>query len=152
MKPLHLGILAVIIIAVGILLFLKSNAPVPTGNQSSSSSNSSSSSYSSMHSDIFVTRPTPNGIVTSPLTVLGEARGTWYFEASFPVKLLDSNGNQLAIAPTQAQGEWMTTNFVPYLVTLTFTPTTATGTLVLEKDNPSGLPEYADSISIPVQF
>src|SRR3989338_525403 len=88
------------------------------------------------HTMIRVTSPQPNAVVKSPLTVKGEARGNWYFEASFPVKLLDANGNQLAIIPAQAQGEWMTTNFVPFQGTLTFsTPTTATGTLVFEKDN-----------------
>jgi hypothetical protein len=102
---------------------------------------------------IRVATPQPNQTVKSPLVVSGEARGTWYFEASFPVKLLDANGNILAQAPAQAQGEWMTAEFVPFSVTLTFpNPTTATGTLVLEKDNPSGLPEYDDSRSIPIRF
>ncbi len=91
--------------------------------------------------------------VSSPLTITGEARGYWYFEASFPVKLLDGDGNQLAIAPAQAQGEWMTEDFVPYSVTLTYpTPPTPTGTLILMKDNPSGLPENDDFLSIPVIF
>lgn len=94
-----------------------------------------------------------NQMVKSPLKVSGEARGNWYFEASFPVKLLDANGRLLAEAPAQAKGDWMTTNFVPFEVTLTFAkPTTATGVLVLEKDNPSGLAEYADELRIPVKF
>jgi hypothetical protein len=85
--------------------------------------------------------------------VSGEARGSWYFEASFPVRLLDGNGQEIARGPAQAQGDWMTTNFVPFTVQLTFSPpTTPVGTLVLEKDNPSGLPQNAMSISIPVDF
>lgn len=102
---------------------------------------------------IKIDSPRPNTIVASPLEITGEARGNWYFEASFPVKLLDGNGVQLAIIPVQAQGEWMTEEFVPFKATLEFeTPTTATGTLVLEKDNPSGLPEYDDSLIVPVRF
>ncbi len=94
----------------------------------------------------------PNDTVSSPLTITGEAAG-WYFEASFPVRLLDGNGNEIAVAPAQAQSDWMTANYVPFSVTLTFsTPSTTTGTLVLEKDNPSGLPENDESIQIPVQF
>ena len=31
-------------------------------------------------------------------------------------------------------------------------PATSTGTLVLQKDNPSGLPEHADELRIPVRF
>lgn len=103
--------------------------------------------------NIQVASPQPNGQISSPLTVTGQAKGGWYFEASFPVTLLDGNGNVLAQKPAQAQGDWMTTNFVPFTVTLTYnTPTTPNGTLVLEKDNPSGLPQNAESISIPVTF
>lgn len=95
----------------------------------------------------------PGDTVQSPLTVEGEARGTWFFEASFPVRLLDGNGKEIAVIPAQAQGDWMTEDFVPFRAELTFTlPTTAEGTLVLEKDNPSGLPEYADELRIPVRF
>lgn len=102
---------------------------------------------------IVLTLPQPNTIVTSPLELTGEARGNWYFEASFPVKLLDADGNVLAQIPAQAQGDWMTENFVPFKTTLEFTaPATDTGTLVLEKDNPSGLPEHADSLIVPVKF
>lgn len=104
------------------------------------------------HPDISVSQPSANAVVTSPLLVTGEARGTWYFEASFPVKLLDDQGNEIAITPAQAQGEWMTEDFVPFEATLEFETDALVGTLVLEKDNPSGLPENAASISIPVQF
>lgn len=100
-----------------------------------------------------VDSPRSGATVSSPLTVSGEARGNWYFEASFPVRLLDANGKELAVAPAQAQGEWMTTEFVPFSVTLTFSlPTTATGTLVLEKDNPSGLPQNAGEVRVPIRF
>lgn len=102
---------------------------------------------------IKVSTPLSGAIAESPLKITGEARGTWYFEASFPVKLFDGNGKELAVAPAQAEGDWMTTDFVPFAITLVFdVPQTATGTLVLIKDNPSGLPQNADSVSIPVRF
>lgn len=102
---------------------------------------------------IWVSSPLPNQVITSPVTITGQARGNWYFEASFPVTLLDANGKILAQAPAQATGEWMTTNYVPFKITLTFTkPTTATGTLVLHKDNPSGLPQNDNELRIPVSF
>lgn len=102
---------------------------------------------------IYVDSPLPGAVVQSPLVVSGAARGNWYFEASFPVRLLDANGRELIVIPAQAQGEWMTTEYVPFLVRLDFTaPETATGTLVLEKDNPSGLPEHAAQLRIPVRF
>ena len=97
--------------------------------------------------------PLPEAIVQSPLVIEGRARGNWYFEASFPVYLLSAEGDTLAVRPAQAEGEWMTEAFVPFKITLTFTPPgSATGTLVLARDNPSGLPEHAAELRVPVRF
>jgi len=102
---------------------------------------------------IKIDNPRPNQIIESPLFVKGEARGNWYFEASFPAKLFDDNGFLLGITPAQALGNWMTEDFVPFNVILPFAvPSTSKGRLILEKDNPSGLPEHADELRIPVYF
>lgn len=104
---------------------------------------------------IRVTQPLPNTVISSPLTIQGEARGYWYFEASFPVKLFDANGNQIPTTPgyIQAQSDWMTENFVPFQAQIEFQkPNTKTGKLILEKDNPSGLPQNADQLTIPINF
>jgi len=103
--------------------------------------------------NVVVFLPKENQVIGSPFLVEGEARGTWFFEADFPVKLFDGNGELLAVAIAQAQGNWMTENFVPFKAELTFEQSvTKTGTLVLEKDNPSGLVEHADELRIPVLF
>jgi hypothetical protein len=95
--------------------------------------------------------PKPNDIVSSPINIRGEARGYWFFEATFPVKLLDENGNIVAQHYAQAKDEWMTENFVPFSCDLEFSFSgTKKGELILEKDNPSGLPEYNDYLRIPV--
>lgn len=97
--------------------------------------------------------PRPNQQISSPLEISGEAVGNWFFEASFPAELIDANGKQLAIMPITAQGEWMTTDFVPYKGTMTFVvPQTPTGALILKRDNPSGLPEHDSELRIPVRF
>lgn len=102
---------------------------------------------------IQVDAPRPGDSVTTPLTITGQARGYWFFEASFPVELLDPNGALLARGVAQAQGDWMTEDFVPFTATLTFTaPASGTGELILRKDNPSGLPENDDALQIPVTF
>lgn len=102
---------------------------------------------------IKIYNPRPNQVVESPLLVKGQARGFWYFEASFPVKIYDDNGFLLGIKPAQALGEWMTEDFVPYEVSLSFArPSTLKGKLILEKDNPSGLPEHADELIVPIYF
>lgn len=97
--------------------------------------------------------PKPNDEIENPLIVQGEARGNWYFEGSFPVRLLDGNGKEIAVTPARAKGDWMTTDFVPFRAKLTFiAPNTKEGVLVLQKDNPSGLLENADEVRIPVRF
>lgn len=102
---------------------------------------------------IIVSDLAPNQKVKSPLTIHGKARGTWFFEASFPIRVADGNGKNIGSAVAQAKGEWMTEDFVPFTATITFTkPTTKDGTISLLKDNPSGLPENDDALVIPVQF
>lgn len=100
---------------------------------------------------IKIETPRPNKTIQSPVVIRGEARGYWYFEAAFPVKLVDEAGNVLAQHYAQAQGEWMTEDFVPFSAELTFEVSKAQkATLILEKDNPSGLPENADELRMPV--
>lgn len=102
---------------------------------------------------IIVETPQPNDVVASPLEIKGRARGTWYFEGDFPVKLLDENDKEIAVFFATAIGEWMTEEFVDFECVIEFENTTSTtGTLVLEKDNPSGLPEFEEELIIPIQF
>ena len=105
---------------------------------------------------IHVTSPTPNQIIQSPFTVTGEARGTWFFEASFPIVVTNWDGLIVGQAVAQAKSDWMTEDFVPFEATLTFTVDpdaySNAGTLILKKDNPSGLPEYDDVLEIPVKL
>jgi len=52
-----------------------------------------------------------------------------------------------------AQDDWMTEDFVEFESNLSFDePGTETGTLILEKANPSGLEEHSDELLIPVRF
>jgi len=100
---------------------------------------------------IRIENPRPNQTITGPLVIKGQARGTWFFEASFPIKLYDAKGNLIATAIAQAKSDWMTENFVPFEAELNFTVSIKQkGTLILEKDNPSDLPENSDQLRIPV--
>lgn len=100
---------------------------------------------------IKVTSPRANQLVQSPLTVKGEAKGFWYFEASFPIKILDENENVLGWGIAQAQSDWMTEEFVPFEAKVDFENTVQQkGFLVLKRDNPSGLPENDEEFRIPV--
>jgi hypothetical protein len=103
--------------------------------------------------DIKVESPQPDQVISSPLIIKGEAIGTWFFEADFPVILEDGDGNIIVEHYAQALSDWMTEDFVPFEAVIEFEkPSTETGSLILEKNNPSGLPENEDSIMIPVRF
>ena len=97
-----------------------------------------------------ITSPLSGASVPKTFTVKGEARGTWYFEASFPIKVNDAGGTMVGSGIAQAQGEWMTTEFVPFSAPVVVTNYSGPATLVLLRDNPSGLPEYDDAVSIPI--
>ena len=102
---------------------------------------------------IRVENPTSGSQIASPLEITGQARGNWYFEADFPITLEDQTGRVLAQTIAQAQGEWMTTEFVPFKATLNFNPGALTeATLIFHKNNPSGLPENDDRFEIPVKL
>jgi hypothetical protein len=105
---------------------------------------------------IEVDTPAPASYVSSPLTISGKARGNWFFEAVFPVTLTDWDGLIIGQGQAQAQGEWMTENFVPFTATITFkepvSQVSNRGALTLKKDNPSGLPQNDNSLEIPVFF
>ena len=109
---------------------------------------------------IEVSSPLPMQTVISPLSITGQARGYWFFEASAPVVLADWDGKIIAEGYVTAAGDWMTEDKVPFSGTLNFiAPNNESdpdfmnkGTLIFKKDNPSGLPEHDDALEIPVVF
>ena len=49
---------------------------------------------------VTLTNPLPNQVIESPLQVTGQARGTWFFEGTFPVSIVNWDG--LIIGETYA--------------------------------------------------
>lgn len=107
-------------------------------------------SVGNVENEIKVNFPASGNIVASSLEVVGEAKGTWFFEGSFPAKLLDSNGKMIGEAPATALGEWMTTDMVPFRAILS-APENFIGpaTVVLSADDPSGQ-KAEKKIEIPI--
>jgi len=104
-------------------------------------------------SGVIVTKPAANSEITSPLEITGQATGGWYFEAVFPIKLLDASGKEIAQAQAQAQGEWTTPELVPFKATLQFSvDKDQAGTLVIMNDNPSGLAQNQKEFKVPVNL
>lgn len=114
---------------------------------------------------IFVMNIKPFSVINSPLKVEGIARGYWFFEASFPVVLVDWDGKIISeglatavLDQNNPESTWMTEDFVPFETTLNFSNPSFNddfsrrGTLIFQKDNPSGLPENDNALEIPVLF
>ncbi len=99
---------------------------------------------------VVVTAPLANATVEKTFVVAGAAPGPWFFEASFPIKIIDKDGAVLLNTHADAHGEWMTTSQVTFTANITIANYSGPATLVLLKDNPSGLPEHDDSVSIPI--
>lgn len=110
--------------------------------------------------EVNITNPAVGQVVSSPLQITGQAIGPWFFEGSFPVTLRNWDGVIITEYYATATGDWMTEDFVPFTVDLSFVSPyhvgdpayMQTGTLQLRRDNPSGLPEYDAMIEIPVSF
>lgn len=103
---------------------------------------------------IILKSPLPGAIISSPLTIKGQARGTWFFEGDFPIILEDGQGKNIAVSYATAKGEWMTTDFVGFEGLIQFKNQLSgqRGTLILKKDNPTGLVKFDDALEIPVKF
>ena len=130
-----------------------SDQVVTPNGQATTTPQTPSATYINASSDnITVDTPAPGAVLGSEFTVSGQARGTWYFEASFPVKVLGSNNQVLVQLPAQATSDWMTENFVPFSVVVKVPNYSGPATLVLEKDNPSGEAKFDASVSIPIMI
>lgn len=121
-------------------------APGTSGNTTSTSTATSSAEL-----PVVLSYPQKNQEVTNPIQIRGMARGNWFFEASFPIQLVDSAGNIIARGHAQAEDDWMTTNYVNFSAEIQY-PATSTGSalLVLSKDNPSDNPDFDEHIFVPV--
>ena len=102
--------------------------------------------------EVLVLSPKQNELVVSPLKVEGQAKGTWFFEASLPVKLIDNDNNIIVSHYGTALDDWMTEKPVRFTSSLVFSTAATSGYLVIAKDNPSGLAENDGSVRVPVRF
>lgn len=129
--------------------------PTPTPSAVASASPVVGQPSPSPYKDLIVlASPVAGEKITSPLVVTGQARGNWFFEATFPVILTDWDGKIIAEGYAEAQGEWMTTEYVPFKAELSFTKPVygERGSLILKKANVSGLPENDDALEIMITF
>jgi hypothetical protein len=153
LKVLAVVFAVIIIVLIGVLFFYNpAKAPqLPPDNVSGAKI-----LQPTMSADghLGVTAPQAGALIASPVTIIGAVTGGgWFFEGSFPVKIVDGDGTVIGRGIAQAQSDWTSTSSVPFAAIIDFTaPHTATGTVVLSKDNPSGASQNDLSLSIPVRF
>ena len=147
--------LIILLIAIFLYYFFVNDLIINYYKNSSKQHNNKIDSYTDqdLENKNIIHNISANQVINSPLNINGKASGVWFFEASFPVKLYDGNGRLLVATMAQAKEDWTSEDFVPFEAKLEFLPPeTGKGTLVLEKDNPSGLAENADELRMPVFF
>lgn len=142
-----IAILVLIIIGAGAAYYFQQGGTSNTGDEPLSAIEWDNATADDIRLDF----PEPNATLGRTFTVTGAARGPWYFEASFPVQVVSNGGTILLDTFAEAQGDWMTEEFVAFSKEITV-PEGYTGDawLVLHRDNASGLPENDKSVSIPI--
>ncbi|HMP67474.1 MAG TPA: Gmad2 immunoglobulin-like domain-containing protein [Candidatus Paceibacterota bacterium] len=168
MKKTLITIIILLIIAIiGLFIYQNSNSEQkyekpPEQNDGQNNGQNGAPQYYGNEEEkldlIILESPRPNTAIKSPVTITGMARGYWFFEASFPITIVDWDGLIIGEGYATADGEWMTTDFVPFSATVDFDKSqirgqySMNGSLILQKDNPSGLPEHDDALEVPIVF
>lgn len=107
---------------------------------------------------IIISSPGIDEKISSPISVSGKARGTWFSEGSFPVEIYDGNNKLLGIkavefSPVSNEDTWMTEDFVNFKGEIPFSkPSTESGYIIFRKDNPSDQRELDESFKLSVKF
>jgi hypothetical protein len=156
-------IIALLLIVIGLLVWLlivkQSQAPSVPGDQTSITDTPTGtitptptpSTTKPLHARIVVTYPKAGASVPKTFTVTGKAPGNWFNEAQAPLMVQAEDGSKIGTGQMQAQGDWMTTNLVDFKADVTIDMAySGKATLVLLKDNESGLPQNDDSLEIPI--
>lgn len=95
----------------------------------------------------------PQQKIASPVLIKGVARGSWFFEAVFPVRLVAEDGTLLASGIAKADDNWQVDSFVPFHAQLIFTSIGHTsGVIEFHKNNLSNSLQKDDEFTIPVTF
>jgi hypothetical protein len=149
LKVIAIGLAVIIVVLLGVILFAKPvQEPAATNNATSTQQATFSPDGS-----IAISMPAYGGVIASPVGIVGQAAGNWFFEGSFPIMILDGDGTVLGTGAAQALGNWMTTSTVAFSANIPFTmPKYTTGTIVFANDNPSGAPQNAKQFRLQIHF
>lgn len=153
-SPILKGVIVAFIIA-GIIFFWVSMRQ--NNNRQDAKQNSSSLSIIDHKSGglVDVKSPLPGTRVSSPIVVKGSASGSWFYEGSFPVEVLDSKHVVIGKGIATSTFDWMTMGFIPFRASIIVKnmPLSGTeGSILLKRDNPSGDSTNDQAIEVPIIF
>ena len=162
-KSLIMIVLVAILIVCGVLIWNKqskinsqqnSNSSENAANDNASNSKKPTTKHKSEDGvSIVVNQPASNTVITSPLAITGSVPGSWSFESTFPIIILDSERQVIANSYGTLLSDWKTDKMVKFSGEASFEkPGSNTGYLVLEKSNPSGIEKNSDKLEIPIRF
>lgn len=151
MNRLLIAIIAIFLIGGGVYFILQKSIPP-----------SYKSNSNKLNDLIIVDYPQPNDTVTSPLKITGKARGTWFQERQFRIRIFRklecdyTTDTTIGYGVAKATSNWKTEDFVTFEALIEFNKPINCGKTVfigLNKENPSGLKEKGDEeLIIPVKF
>jgi hypothetical protein len=102
---------------------------------------------------IIIDSPKPYQKVQVTIIIKGKAKGSFFFEGTFPIRIEDENGNLIVSDYIMTKENWMTENFVSFETHFYFEKgNLRKGFIIFEKANPSGLLENKFEIRIPLYF
>jgi hypothetical protein len=138
-------LLIVVILTTLVFDWGRREIPIPDMNQVATSTIAN-------NTPIIVSYPIDNQTVTSPIHINGTVQGNWFFEGTFPVELIDSNGDVIGSTTATTDGDWATTSDVYFSADISYRNATTTDRafLLLENDNPSGDPAHLEQKFIPL--
>ena len=159
MKNALIGILIVIVVALGVYAINKNKVVAPTNNDNQQGGGQQ---VAASHCGMTINSPLPGSTVAFPLTINATVDNTqmtslgcsWgVFEAQAGgVEVKDGSGNVLATAPVTTTANWMTANATPYSASITaLSNPNYSGplTLVFTEDNAEGDPN-PDMLTVAV--
>jgi hypothetical protein len=95
-KSSVLGWTAGALVLIGLGLFFLRGVPATPQSGSSIETEESAITYVNASADLIkVDTPPPGAVTGKEFKVMGQARGYWFFEASFPIDVLDKDGTKL---------------------------------------------------------
>lgn len=116
-----------------------------------------STENSIVNPETFTAELNQNDTVTAGQTITGSVPGFWFFEGSFPVDLVDGDGNVFVTVLATSPEDWMTPEIIPFTITLPETLAyTGTGKIVFTRNDPSdgesSIPASETTATILVNF